>query len=252
MLQEILDTKRRELEGLRREALPAPPALRRVDLRRGPGGPLKLIAEIKRRSPSAGELSRVLGVAERAQAYQRAGAHMLSVLCDSSYFDGAYAHLGEARAATSLPILCKEFVIDELQLDAARAYGADAVLLIVRCLEPARLATLLRASAERGLVALTEIQRAEEVRIALDAGATLIGVNARDLDTLKLDATLAEQVLESLPEHVTTLHLSGIRDERQIAALVGSRTDAALIGECLMREDDPEPLLRRLVAAASR
>ena len=251
MLNEILDTKRRELERLRREVLPAPPALRPVDLRRRPGGPLKLIAEIKRRSPSAGELSRVLGIGARAQAYERAGAHMLSVLCDTTYFDGAYAHLGEARVASSLPILCKEFVIDEVQLDAARAYGADAVLLIVRCLEPARLATLLRASAERGLVALTEIQRMEETRIALDAGATLIGVNARDLDTLKLDVRLAEQVLESLPGHVTALHLSGIRDERQIAAVAASRTDAALIGECLMREDDPEPLLRRLVAAAA-
>jgi indole-3-glycerol phosphate synthase len=250
MLDEILDTKRNELEGLRRQALPAPPALRRVDLRRSPGAPLKLIAEIKRRSPSAGELSRVLGIAARARAYERAGAHMLSVLCDTTYFDGAYAHLGEAREATSLPILCKEFVLDEVQLDAARAYGADAVLLIVRCLEPARLATLLRASAERGLVALTEIHGAEEARVALDAGATLIGVNARDLDTLKLDAALAERVLDSLPGHVTAVHLSGIRDERQLAAVAGSRTDAALIGECLMREDDPEPLLRSLVAAA--
>jgi indole-3-glycerol phosphate synthase len=250
MLDEILDTKRNELEGLRRQALPAAPALRRVDLRRSPGAPLKLIAEIKRRSPSAGELSRVLGIAARARAYERAGAHMLSVLCDTTYFDGAYAHLGEAREATSLPILCKEFVLDEVQLDAARAYGADAVLLIVRCLEPARLATLLRASAERGLVALTEIHGAEEARVALDAGATLIGVNARDLDTLKLDAALAERVLDSLPRHVTAVHLSGIRDERQLAAVAGSRTDAALIGECLMREDDPEPLLRRLVGAA--
>lgn len=250
MLDEILDTKRNELEALRRQALPAPPALRRVDLRRSPGAPLKLIAEIKRRSPSAGELSRVLGIAARARAYERAGAHMLSVLCDTTYFDGAYAHLGEAREATSLPILCKEFVLDEVQLDAARAYGADAVLLIVRCLEPARLATLLRASAERGLVALTEIHGAEEARVALDAGATLIGVNARDLDTLKLDAALAERVQGSLPGHVTAVHLSGIRDERQLAAVAGSRTDAALIGECLMREDDPEPLLRRLVGAA--
>ncbi|HKO94314.1 MAG TPA: indole-3-glycerol-phosphate synthase [Polyangiaceae bacterium] len=252
MLAEILDTKRRELERLRHEALPTPPALRPVDLRRSPGGPLKVIAEIKRRSPSAGDLSRVLGVAARAQAYERAGAHMLSVLCDETFFAGAYAHLVEARAATSLPLLCKEFVIDERQLDAARAYGADAVLLIVRCLEPARLATLLRACAERGLVALTEIHGLQETRIALDAGATLIGVNARDLDTLQLDTKLAEQVLESLPGHVTALHLSGIRDERQIAAVAGSRADAALIGECLMREDDPEPLLRRLVAAAAR
>src|SRR5688572_22982795 len=129
VLAKILDTKRSELAELRRRPLPAPPPLRPVRLSRAAGAPLALITEIKRRSPSAGALSTVLSVAERARAYERAGASMLSVLCDRPYFDGEYAHLAEARAATSLPILCKEFVLDESQLDAARAFGADAVLL---------------------------------------------------------------------------------------------------------------------------
>jgi indole-3-glycerol phosphate synthase len=172
------------------------------------------------------------------------------VLCDATYFAGAYRHLGEARAVTSLPLLCKEFILDELQLDAARAHGADAVLLIVRCLEPARLAQLLRAATERGLGVLTEVHAPEEVPVALAAGATLIGVNARNLDTLQLDSARAERILAELPATVTRVHLSGIQSEERVRACAGSRADAALIGECLMRQDDPEPLLSRLVAAA--
>jgi indole-3-glycerol phosphate synthase len=250
MLGQILETKRGELAELRRERLPAAPALRAFDLRRAPGEPLKLITEIKLRSPSAGALSRVLSIADRARAYERAGATMISVLCDATYFDGAYRHLGEARAATSLPLLCKEFVVDEVQLDAARAHGADAVLLIVRCLEPARLAQLLRAAAERGLGVLTEVYAPEEVPIALDAGAQLIGVNARNLETLELNSAGAERILAELPAAVTRVHLSGIQSEARVHACASSRADAALIGECLMRQDDPEPVLARLVAAA--
>jgi len=250
VLGQILETKRAELALLRREPLPAAPELRAFDLRRAPGGSLKLIAEIKRRAPSAGALSKVLSVAERARAYERAGASMLSVLCDASYFDGAYRHLGEARAASSLPILCKEFILDEVQLDAARAHGADAVLLIVRCLEPAALARLARGAAERGLAVLTEVYAPEEVPVALDAGARLIGVNARNLDTLELDSARAERILAELPADVTRVHLSGIQDEARVRACARSGADAALIGECLMRQDDPEPLLARLVAAA--
>jgi indole-3-glycerol phosphate synthase len=249
MLDEILENKRGELPALRRQPLPAPPALRPVPLRRGPGEALQLIAEIKRRSPSAGPLSTALGIDERARAYERGGARMISVLCDSKYFDGAYEHLGQARRATTLPILCKEFVIDECQLDAARAHGADAVLLIVRCLSPARLQALIAAAVSRGLAALTEVHAPEEVRVALDAGADLIGVNARDLQTLVMDAGRAERVLESLPPTVTKVHLSGLRDETQISAVARTGIDAALIGECLMRQDDPTDLLTRLVAA---
>jgi indole-3-glycerol phosphate synthase len=250
VLQQILATKRGELAELRRQRLPAPPPLRPVALGRAPGRPLGLITEIKLRSPSAGALSRVLGVAERARAYEQGGSSMLSVLCDATYFDGSYAHLAQARAACSLPVLCKEFIVDEVQLDAARAHGADAVLLIVRCLEPGRVGQLLRAAAERGLAVLTEVHAPEEVPVALDAGAQLIGVNARDLDTLVLDAARAERILAELPAGVTRVHLSGIRDEAQIRACARSGADAALIGECLMRQDDPVPLLRRLVAAA--
>jgi indole-3-glycerol phosphate synthase len=251
VLQQILDHKRTELASLRKLPQPPAPPRRPLRLKRSPGEGLTLIAEIKRRSPSAGVLSTTLGVAERARAYERGGAAMISVLCDARYFDGAYEHLAQARAATSLPILCKEFVVDELQLDLARAYGADAVLLIARCLEPARFIALAAAARERDLEVLAEVHAnaPSEVAVALESGAALVGVNARDLDTLVMNLPQAQRVLAALPDTVTRVHLSGLHTEEQVRAVSLSRADAALIGEGLMREDDPTELLTRLVAA---
>lgn len=250
VLDRILATKRDELSGLRGAALPAAPAPRPLELKRPAGAPLRIIAEIKRRSPSAGALSSALSIAERAGAYARGGADMLSVLCDRSYFDGAFAHLQQAREACSLPILCKEFVIDECQLDWARAFGADAVLLIVRCLTEQQLPALVAAARARGLEPFVEVTNAAESARALAAGATLIGVNARDLDTLQMDGARAASVLSELPSSVTRVHLSGIATPEAARDVAAGPADAALIGEALMRLDDPEPLLRRLVDAA--
>lgn len=250
-LAKILAQKQSELESLRIRTLPAPPARREVSLSRARNaGRLSLITEIKRRSPSAGKLSTVLGVGERARAYERAGASMLSVLCDTHFFDGDYRHLQEAREAVKLPLLCKEFVIDEVQLDVARAYGADAVLLIVRCVTAARTTELVAAARARQLVPFVEVATEEELKIALDAGADLIGVNARDLDTLIMDAERAARVLAAIPEHVVRVHLSGLSKPEDIVRIRQSSADAALVGEALMRADDPEPLLRSLAAAA--
>jgi indole-3-glycerol phosphate synthase len=195
-------------------------------------------------------LSTVLSVAQRAQAYERAGASMVSVLCDASFFDGRFEHLSEARAACLLPLLCKEFVIDECQLDAARAYGADAVLLIARCVDGKRLNELTQAARARNLEPFVEVVSDEESKLALAAGATLIGVNARDLDTLEMDAPRAAQLLAELPSTVTRVHLSGIAKPEDVRRVAESPADAALIGEALMREVEPEARLRELAAAA--
>jgi indole-3-glycerol phosphate synthase len=248
-LDDILSHKRAELAALRRLPLPSAPTARAFSLARPAGEGLRFIAEIKHRSPSAGPLSRRLGVAERAAAYERGGAHMISVLCDAKFFDGSYDHLTQAREASSLPILCKEFVIDELQLELARSYGADAVLLIARCLAPARLRSLVKAARDRGLEVLVEVHAPAEVPVVLGAGATLVGVNARDLDTLAMHTEQAQRVLADLPAGVTRVHLSGLHTEAHVRAIARSRADAALIGECLMREDEPTELLARLVAA---
>jgi indole-3-glycerol phosphate synthase len=143
-------------------------------------------------------------------------------------------------------------VIDEVQLDAARSFGADAVLLIVRCLSAARVGALVRAARERELEPFVEIVDEAEARVALDAGATLIGVNARDLDTLKMDAARAARTLASLPASVVAVHLSGISAPEGVTEVARGPAHAALVGEVLMREDEPAPLLERLVAAAAR
>ncbi len=249
VLARILAKKRTELPELRKLKLPPTPGPRPFSLRRA-SSEIQLISEIKFRSPSAGALSRALSVTERARAYERAGANMISVLCDASFFDGAFTHLAEARAASKLPLLCKEFVIDEVQLDAALAYGADAVLLIVRCLTAEQLTTLVRATLDRQLVPFVEVATEEEARSALGSGATIIGVNARDLDTLEMDALRTSRVLAELPNHVARVHLSGIASPDDVRRVAESPADAALIGEALMRKDQPEALLRSLVLAA--
>lgn len=251
MLAAILEQKRTELEPLRRRSLPLAPPKRTFELRRSPGQGLRLIAEFKRRSPSAGALSTALTLEQRARAYERGGAAMMSVLCDHSFFGGAYEDLARARSATRLPLLCKEFVIDEIQLDAARAYGADAILLIVRCLSPAALTRLAQGARDRDLLPLVEAHGESEAQTALDSGASLIGVNARDLDSLQMDTDGAAAALKKLPPSVTRLHLSGVKTCTDVASIAKSGVDGALVGECLMRQEDPEPLLHALIEAGS-
>jgi indole-3-glycerol phosphate synthase len=209
------------------------------------------LAENKKRSPSAGPLSTVLSVEARAAAYERAGASLISVLCDGHFFGGDYEDLLAARRGSNLPLLCKEFIIDEAQLDCARAFGASAALLIVRCLTPDDLFRLYQATVVRDLLPLVEVATVEEAKTALEVGATTIGVNARDLDTLKMDSDRAEIVLQRLPKHITKAHLSGLKTPEDIRKVLQGPADAALVGETLMRQDDPEPLLRNLVLAAS-
>jgi indole-3-glycerol phosphate synthase len=251
-LNDIIAAKRNEVAALRRLPLPVIALAEKpaVSLKRAPGGPLSLIAELKFRSPSAGALSRVLDAGQRALAYQQAGASMMSVLCDGPFFDGAYEHLREARKHASIPLLCKEFIIDEIQLHYAAAFGADWALLIVRCLTPSELRSLIEASARLGVTPLVEVHRPQELHIALEAGARVIGVNARDLDTLEMNAEQAAHVLELIPEPLTALHLSGIRTATDIKQLAQTRADGALIGEILMRQDDPRELLKAMVSEA--
>jgi indole-3-glycerol phosphate synthase len=214
--------------------------------------PLRLITEIKRRSPSAGPLSTALSVAERAIAYARGGASMISVLADAPFFDGSWDHVAEARRAVDelgVPILAKEFVIDERQLEVAAAAGADAILLIARIVDRETLRRLFARATALGLEPLVEVVSTQEVDAALHAGARVIGVNARDLDTLVMDAARAATVLAAIPDDRIAVHLSGLRSPADVAEVAGRAVDAALMGEALMRVDDPTELLRAMVAA---
>ena len=253
VLAEILAQKEREIAALRATAATglAPRGdLVRERLRRT--GPLRLITEIKHRSPSAGALSTALGVAERALAYGSGGAAMISVLCDERFFGGAWDDVTKARraldaAGLAVPVLAKEFVLDKRQIDEAAARGADAVLLIARIVTPERLATLYAHATARGLEPLVEVVTDEELVAA--AGAHVLGVNARDLDTLQMDAARPARIFAAIGKDRIALHLSGVKTGADVAAVARSGVDGALIGEALMRRDDPAPLLAELLAA---
>lgn len=254
VLDAILAQKRVEIDALRRRAVTpgdlAPRGALVTERLRRTGGALRLLTEIKHRSPSAGPLSTALSVAERARLYAAGGATVVSVLADEKFFDGSWAHVAEARrAAGDTLVLAKEFVLDERQIAEAAAAGADSVLLIVRCLDANRLRALVAEARARGLEPLVEIVDEAELATALAAEATVIGVNARDLDTLKMDAERSARVLARIPDSCARLHLSGVKSAADVAALRSS-ADGALIGEALMRLDDPAPLLRAMVEAA--
>jgi indole-3-glycerol phosphate synthase len=261
LLERILAAKRAEIEELKANDA-EPKTVRRGTLdvprilRRGLGEPLRVIAEIKKKSPSAGALSSKLDAGARAEVYGRAGATMVSVLCDAPFFGGSWDDVARARAglerlSRDVPILAKEFVLDEIQLDRARQAGADAVLLIARIVPPDRLRALYKAARFRDLHPIVEVTSAAEVTEATDAGAKVIGVNVRDLDTLAMDAAAAARVLEAIPTNVVRIHFSGVKTEDDVRSVARGPADAVLMGESLMREDDPEPRLRAFMAAAT-
>lgn len=250
VLSNIIATKREEVLKLRKGPLPEVAFAKRapVSLQRSADGPLHLIAELKYRSPSAGDLSRALDAGQRARAYHEAGASMMSVLCDGAFFGGSFEHLRQARRAAPIPLLCKEFIVDDVQLEYAAACGADWALLIVRCLSATELRSLIATCERLRLSPLVEVHAPSEVRQALDAGATVIGVNARDLDTLQMNADQAAHVLNLIPQGITALHLSGVKTPADVKQLAQTRADGALIGEVLMRQDDPRELLSAMVS----
>jgi indole-3-glycerol phosphate synthase len=212
---------------------------------------------VKLRSPSAGPLTRVLPPASRAVSYATHGAAMVSVLCDAPFFDGGWSHLAEARAACdaaglATPLLAKDFVLDDVQIARARAAGGDAVLLIARIVTPERLRELAEAARAAHIEPLVEVVDERELEAALAAGARVVGVNARDLDTLAMDAARAARVIAAIPEGIVAVHLSGVRAADDVRSIAAGRADAALIGEALMRADDPAPLLDELVRASER
>jgi indole-3-glycerol phosphate synthase len=260
LLGDILAGKRAEVDALRR--VPRTRSERSPDdvvgaLRRNgaSGGALRLLAEVKLRSPSAGPLSRTLSAAARALAYAQEGAAMVSILCDSSFFDGSWEHLSQARARLdaaghTIPLLAKEFVIDERQVQEARDRGAGAVLLIARIVDRPTLGRLANAAREEGLEPFIEVADENELATALEVGARVVGVNARDLDTLAMDSVRAAHVLDTIPREVVAVHFSGLREASDVERVANTRADAALVGEALMRDDDPRPRLRAMVEAA--
>jgi indole-3-glycerol phosphate synthase len=254
ILDEILAHKRVELDAARRRHSPAalagraaaaaaPRGFRRALLGRGP----RVIAELKRRSPSKGEIRPDFDPVAIALAYQSGGAAALSVLTDERYFGGSLAVLEAVRAATALPLLRKDFVIDAYQIDEARVAGADAVLLIVAALAPGALAPLYEYARGLGLDVLVEVHDEAELDVAKGIGADLIGINNRDLKSFVTDLAVTERLAKRVPQGALVVAESGIFGPEDVARLARAGASAFLVGESLMREADPGLALRRLL-----
>jgi indole-3-glycerol phosphate synthase len=253
ILDRIVEVKRSEVRALSgraselssraRDAAPArgfAAALRRP-------GEVRLLAEVKRRSPSAGEIRPGADPADVAMSYERGGAAALSVLTDRQFFGGELGFLARVRAAVALPLLRKDFVIDPLQVHEARAAGADAILLIARILSDTQLSELHGLARELGMDALVEVHTAGEMERALDAGCTLAGVNNRDLATFVTDLGLSIRLAPNVPDGVTLVAESGIRTAADVDRLGAAGFDAILVGESLMRQPDLEAAASALV-----
>jgi indole-3-glycerol phosphate synthase len=243
-LAEIVRTKRDEVAALR----PRAAELRAAAAEQGPArgfaaalrapGEVRLLAEVKRRSPSAGPIRPDADPVEVARAYRDAGAAALSVLTDEQFFGGSLDALRAVRRAVELPVLRKDFVVDAVQLWEARAAGADAVLLIARILPGGALAELHQQARELGLDVLVEVHDAEELERALAVDARLVGVNNRDLRTFRTDLALSYHLAPTVPLRATLVAESGIRAAEDVAGLGAAGVDAVLVGESLMRQPD--------------
>jgi indole-3-glycerol phosphate synthase len=236
------------------KGLPTGPTARSLAkaLRPGrPGEQVTCIAEFKRRSPSAGWIREGAKPAEVARLYAAAGAAALSVLTDGPFFGGALDDLTTAHAATTLPVMRKDFIVDAYQLAEARVAGADAALLIVAALTDSEMSALLAVGQLYGLELLVEAHDAEEARRAVAAGAQVIGINNRDLKTFTVDRDLAVRLRGEIPAERILVAESGIRDAADVKRLRDAGVDAMLVGETLMRAEDPGATLRALLAAPS-
>lgn len=203
------------------------------------GGDVAVVAEIKRRSPSKGELAPGLDPAGLAVTYEAGGAAALSVLTDEKFFGGSPEDLAAARAAVDLPVLRKDFTVSDADVCDARVMGADAVLLIVAALDEEELARLHALAIAVGLDALVEVHDEDEAARAMAVGARLIGVNQRDLRTFEVDTARALRVARALPDGVVRVAESGISDASDAARLAGAGYHAVLVGESLVTADDP-------------
>lgn len=225
------------------------PALDAFAALRAPG--VGVIAEVKRQSPSKGDLATIPDPAVLARQYADGGARVISVLTERRRFGGSQADLAAVRAAVDVPVLCKDFVVSSYQVHEARGLGADVVLLIVAALEQNVLTGLLERVESLGMTALVEVHNEAEADRALAAGASVIGVNARDLTTLDVDMSTFERIAPGLPSGVVKVAESGVRGPHDLIAYAAAGADAVLVGEGLVTSGDPRQAVADLVTAGS-
>ncbi|MBI3933127.1 MAG: indole-3-glycerol phosphate synthase TrpC [Acidobacteria bacterium] len=259
ILERIARAKRAELEKLRAEIpqsslekklTPRPAGAFRKALteRRAGAAECAVIAEIKKASPSRGVICADFDPVRIARGYERAGARAVSVLTEREFFQGSMEHLSQVKAAISLPILRKDFTLDEYHLFEAAAAGADAILLIVAILRPLEVSSYLRVSKNLGLDVLVEVHTAEELKVAVGAGAEIIGVNNRDLNTFEVSLKTSLDLIDSIPDQCVAVSESGLRTGQDLEQLRAAGFDAFLIGERFLSEQDPGAALEQLLS----
>jgi indole-3-glycerol phosphate synthase len=258
ILDEIVASKRREvanarqrmpLDELEHQAAEAPPPRDFLAALAGPG-PIQLIAEVKKASPTAKVIREDFDPIAIARTYQAHGAACLSVLTDAPYFQGHLSYLARIRASVAIPLLRKDFIIDDYQVVEARLAGADAILLIAEILDDGQLAALQARAHALGMATLVEFHKEENLPRVLASGATLVGINNRDLRRFVTDLELTFRLRDQIPPHVTLVSESGIRTRRDVERLETAGISAVLVGETLMRADDIGLAVERLLGLA--
>jgi indole-3-glycerol phosphate synthase len=255
ILDKIVAAKRREIAACREQTpqaklerrLASAPAVRDFFAAASQPGAVRLIAEVKKASPSAGIIREDFDPVAIARIYESHGAACISVLTDEPYFQGCLEYLTQVRAAVGLPVLRKDFILDSYQLVEARAAGADAVLLIAECLDDCNLRKLHNEAIDLGMTPLVELYEPENLPRVLDAGATLIGVNNRDLRTFTVDLNHTIRLRERIPEDCVLVSESGIKTKADVDRLQAAGVQAILVGESLMREADIGAAVDRLL-----
>lgn len=237
------------LDEIRRRAEAAPAPLDAYAALRRPG--VGVIAEVKRSSPSKGTLAEIPDPAQLAGEYAAGGARCVSVLTEGRWFGGSLDDLAAVRATIDIPVLRKDFIVSTYQVHEARAYGADLVLLIVAALDQKVLMGLLERIESLGMTALVEVHTEEEADRALEAGARVIGVNARDLRTLEVDRSVFERIAPGLPNHVVKIAESGVRGPLDLIRYASAGADAVLVGEGLVTQKSPREAVAELVNAGN-
>jgi indole-3-glycerol phosphate synthase len=241
-------SEREPLAALERRAASASPRGAQFESALGAADRVNVIAECKRRSPSRGVLAAEYEPVAIARQYESGGAAAISVLTEPTFFDGSLDHLSAVRAAVGIPLLRKDFIIDEYQLFEARAAGADAILLIVAALELDALERLQRRAAELELASLVEVHNEEELARAVDSGARLIGVNNRNLRTLAVDVEASYRLASLIPSNVVAVSESGLQSRADLESLSAAGYRAFLIGERFMTDSNPSSAIRSLIS----
>lgn len=252
ILSLILEAKKKKIEMLKKNKegiislLKKAPRVRPLKEAINRENKISIIAEIKQASPSAGIIRKDFSPLVLAKKLERAGTQALSVLTEEEFFLGRGSYIEEIRKGVGIPILRKDFIIDEVQVLESRALGADAILLLMRILDENRLEKLYRTAKDLGMEVLVEIHTEKELRKALKFSVEIIGINNRNLNTLKVDTNRAKKLVPFIPKEVVTVSESGVTSLKDILVLKGLGVNAVLIGEAIMREADVEKKLREL------